>query len=100
MDSSISEFGQIQCCRLGFQSKINKKIASIVDPDQVAHYETSHLALHCSQRYRQPPLYRTRYNDKIRYNNNLTVTNLRLRGNFLFQIMQIYCFGFLLESPQ
>ena len=35
------------------QSKINtcNRMANIVDPDEMAHYEPSHLDLHCLQRY-------------------------------------------------
>ena len=52
MDSSISEFGHIHRCKLGFQSKINKKKkANSVDPDETARYEPSHLDLHCLQGY-------------------------------------------------
>ena len=31
--------------------KINNRIANSVDPDETAHYEPSHLDLHCLQRY-------------------------------------------------
>ena len=34
MDSSISEFGHSHCCKKGFQSKINNRIGSSVDPDE------------------------------------------------------------------
>ena len=30
---------------------ILNKMASIVDPDEMAHYEPSHLDLHCLHRY-------------------------------------------------
>ena len=36
MDSSTSEFGHIHCCKQGFQSKINNRIANSVDPDESA----------------------------------------------------------------
>ena len=32
-------------------SKINNWITNDVDPDEMAHYEPSHLDLHCLQRY-------------------------------------------------
>ena len=51
MDSSICEFGHIHCCKLGFQSKINNKMATSVDPDETAPDEPSHLDLHCLERY-------------------------------------------------
>ena len=51
MDSSISEFGQIHCCKQGFRSKINNKMAKSVDPDETPRKEPSHLDLHCLQRY-------------------------------------------------
>ena len=51
MDSSISEFEHIHCCKLGFQPKIKNRMANSVDPDETAHYELSHLALHCLHRY-------------------------------------------------
>ena len=42
----------------GFQSKIDKKkkkkkkrMANSVDSDEMAHYESSHLDLHCLQRF-------------------------------------------------
>ena len=33
------------------QSKIKNIMANSVDPDEMAHYEPSHLELHCLQRY-------------------------------------------------
>ena len=51
MDSSISEFKHIQCCKLGFQSKVNNRMVNGVDPDGMACYKLSHLNLYCSQRY-------------------------------------------------
>ena len=52
MDSSISAFDRIHCCKnWGFQSEINNRIANSIDPDDMAHYELSHLDLHCLQRY-------------------------------------------------
>ena len=50
LDSSISEFGLIHCCKQGFQSKIDSRMANSVDPDEIALYELSHLDLHCLQR--------------------------------------------------
>ena len=47
MDVSIIEFGHIDCCKWGFQSKINNSMANSVDPDERIHYEQSHLNLHC-----------------------------------------------------
>ena len=35
----------------GFQSKINNRMANIVDPDETARYEPFHLDLHCLQRH-------------------------------------------------
>ena len=32
-DYSISEFGNIYCCKFGFESKINKRMTNSVDPD-------------------------------------------------------------------
>ena len=51
MDSSIYEFGHIHCCKRGFQSKINDKMANSVDPNETARYQPSYLDLHCLQRY-------------------------------------------------
>ena len=39
------EFGFCLLCLLGFQSK-KKTMANIVDSDETAHYEPSHLDLH------------------------------------------------------
>ena len=36
MDSSISEFENIHCCKLGLESKINNCMAISVDPDETA----------------------------------------------------------------
>ena len=38
MDSSILEFGLV---------KIKNRMANSVDPDEMAHYEWSHLNQHC-----------------------------------------------------
>ena len=46
MDFSIYESAKQE-----FQSKINNRIANSVDPDEMAHYEPSHLDLHCLQKY-------------------------------------------------
>ena len=35
---------------MGFSSKLNKKIANSVDPDETARYKLSHMDLHCLQR--------------------------------------------------
>ena len=51
MDISITEFGHIHCCKKGFQLQINNSIGNRVEPDDTAHYELSHLDLHCLQRY-------------------------------------------------
>ena len=51
MDSSLSEFNHLYCCKKGFQSKISNRMANSVDPDEMAHYKPSHLDLHCLQRY-------------------------------------------------
>ena len=37
--------------QIWFQSKIKTRLANSVDPDETAHYEPSHLDLHCLQRY-------------------------------------------------
>ena len=37
--------------QIGVQSKINNGMANSVDPDEMAHYKLSHLALHCLHRY-------------------------------------------------
>ena len=36
MDSSISEFKHIHCCKKGVPSKINNRMANTVDPDETA----------------------------------------------------------------
>ena len=36
---------------MGFRSKKKKRMANSVDPDEMAHYEPSHLDLHCLHRY-------------------------------------------------
>ena len=51
MDSSISEYGNIHCCKKGFSQKISNRMADSVDSDKTARYEPSHLYLHCLQRY-------------------------------------------------
>ena len=48
MDFSISEFGQIHCCKQEFKSKTNNRMANHVDPDEMDHNKPSHLNL---QRY-------------------------------------------------
>ena len=47
MNSSISELGRIHSCKLGFQSKINKRMANSADSDETAGYKPSYLDLHC-----------------------------------------------------
>ena len=37
--------------QIGVQSKIKNKMANSADPDETAHYEPSHLELHCLDRY-------------------------------------------------
>ena len=37
--------------KTGFQSKTKNRMANSVDPDETAHYEPSHLDLHCLLRY-------------------------------------------------
>ena len=51
MGCSISQFGHIYCCKYGFQSKVNSRIANSVDPDETARHKQSHLGVHCLQRY-------------------------------------------------
>ena len=51
MDSSISEFGHIHCCKLGLQSKTNNRVANSVDTNETARIEPSHQDLHCLQRH-------------------------------------------------
>ena len=48
MDYSIPYFG---CPLIGFQSKIKNRMVNSVDTDEMAHYEPSHLDLHCYHRY-------------------------------------------------
>ena len=36
---------------MGFQSKSKNRMANSVDSDEMAHYEPSHLDLHCLHRY-------------------------------------------------
>ena len=36
--------------QIGFQSNISNSIANNEDPNETAHYELSHLDLHCLQR--------------------------------------------------
>ena len=47
MDPSVSKSGHIHCCKLGFQSKIDNRMANSADPDETARNEPSHLKLHC-----------------------------------------------------
>ena len=58
-----SEFGHICCIKEGFLSKINNRMANSVDPDETAHYEPSHLGLHCLQRY----LYWSCRDERVKY---------------------------------
>ena len=51
MDSSISEFGHIHCCKWGFSQKSITECQNSVDPDETACYEPSDLDLHCLQSY-------------------------------------------------
>ena len=55
MVSSSLEFDHIHCCKEGFQSKIKNRTANKTDSDETAHYEPSHLDLHCLQRYISAP---------------------------------------------
>ena len=55
MDSSISEFGKFIVANW-VQSKINNRMANSGGPDETAHYEPSHLDLHCLQRYLNGPV--------------------------------------------
>ena len=50
MDTSVCEFGNVIVAKV-FQSKIKNRMANSVAPDEMAHYEHSHLALHCLHRY-------------------------------------------------
>ena len=52
IDSSVLECRHIRYCKLGFQSKINNRMANSVDPAETAPYKPFHLDLHCLQRYR------------------------------------------------
>ena len=51
MDSSISVLGHVRCCQSSFLLKIINRLANSVDPDETAHYEPSHLDLHCLHWY-------------------------------------------------
>ena len=55
MDSSFSAFGHAHCCPKGDSCKSRTKMANIVDPDEMAHSELSHLDLHCLQKHRSWP---------------------------------------------
>ena len=45
MDSSLFEFEP------NMSDDLNSQQIGIVDPDETAHYEPSHLDLHCLQKY-------------------------------------------------
>ena len=49
MDTSIFEFRSIWFYNRGVSRK--SRFANSVDADEMAHYEASHLHLHCLQRY-------------------------------------------------
>ena len=84
MDSSISELRHTHCGKSGFQSKINNKMANNADPDETAHYESSHLDLHCLGRY----LYWSDYETC----NNLFITyDLILFSSYIVTYI-FYCF--------
>ena len=51
MDSSILEFEHVHCLKKGFQFKVKNRMASNVDPDEMAHHEPSHLDLHCLHKF-------------------------------------------------
>ena len=51
VDTSIIVYLHVLRCKLGFQSKIKNRMANSVYPDETAHYEPSHLDLHCLHRY-------------------------------------------------
>ena len=51
MDLSTHKLGQVHWFKQGFQSEIKNRTANSVDPDEMAHYEPSHLDLHCLHRY-------------------------------------------------
>ena len=51
MDSFISVFRHIYCCKLEVQLQINNRMMNSDDPDDTARYGSSHLNLHCLQPY-------------------------------------------------
>ena len=99
MDTSVFEYWTRPLLQIGISVK-NLETVNSVDPDEMARNEPSHLELHCLYKYlfwstrlkglrgldipsmemichgnTVIPLYTdTRYNDKIRYNDNLNVT--------------------------
>ena len=54
MGSLIIELGHVHRCKKGshFEKKTKQnRMANSVDPDETAHYEPSHLDLHCLYKY-------------------------------------------------
>ena len=48
---SMLHVGHAHCCKKGFQTQIKNRMANSVDPDETAHFEPSHLDLHCLHRH-------------------------------------------------
>ena len=46
MDFPVTECGLVHCCQIGISVKSQHRIANSVDPDETAHDEPSHQALH------------------------------------------------------
>ena len=84
MYSSIFEFGRVHCCKHGYQSKVYKQIANNVDPDETAHYEPSHLKLHCLHKYSFWSTGMIRLNYQNKNNNNIRTTRRGLLGQSCF----------------
>ena len=51
VDSSVFDFGHVHSADWGVIQKIQNRMANSIDSDEMAHYEPSHLVLHCLQRY-------------------------------------------------
>ena len=50
--SSVSECGHVHRSKHGIgKNKTKNRMTNSVDPDEMAHYEPSHLDLHCLQRF-------------------------------------------------
>ena len=49
IDFSTSDFGHINCKKVGFEPRIIDRMSNTVDPDKRAYCEPPHLDLHCLQ---------------------------------------------------